>query len=94
MLKNKGADQLCSNCTADLRLCFRYTDSTISPLLIPKISRFYLSSLHRLVCVGHVQKPKLLVSYCERVTVLCPLIVDWLPAGLAQFAECLPIIDS
>ena len=21
--ENKGADQLCSNCTADLRLCFR-----------------------------------------------------------------------
>ena len=31
--ENKGADQLCSNCTADLRLCFRYTDSTI-PLLL------------------------------------------------------------
>ena len=27
---NKGADQLCSNYTADQRLCFRYTDSTIS----------------------------------------------------------------
>ena len=25
--KNKGADQLCSNCTAEQRLCFRYTDS-------------------------------------------------------------------
>ena len=30
--KNKGADQLHSNCTVDQRLCFRYTDSTI-PLL-------------------------------------------------------------
>ena len=27
MGKNKGADQLCSNCTADQRLCFRYIDS-------------------------------------------------------------------
>ena len=33
--KNKGADQLRSNCEADQRLCFRYTDSTMStiPLL-------------------------------------------------------------
>ena len=27
---NKGADQLRSNCEADQRLCFRYTDSTLS----------------------------------------------------------------
>ena len=25
--ENKGADQLSSNCTADQRLCIRYTDS-------------------------------------------------------------------
>ena len=30
--KNKGADQLRSNCEADQRLCFRYTDSTIPVL--------------------------------------------------------------
>ena len=34
--ENKGADQLRSNCEADQRLCFRYTDSTISLLLDPK----------------------------------------------------------
>ena len=34
-----GADQMCSNCTVDQSLFFRYTDSTILPLLIPKISR-------------------------------------------------------
>ena len=33
LCKNKGADQLCSNRTADERLCFRYTDSTF-PLLL------------------------------------------------------------
>ena len=27
--KNKGADQLCSNCTADQCLCFCYSHSTI-----------------------------------------------------------------
>ena len=45
LCENKGADQLCSNCTADLRLCFRYTDSTFSLLLILKLSRFYVSSV-------------------------------------------------
>ena len=34
---NKGADQLCSNCTADQRLCFRM-NSTKVLLLIYKIS--------------------------------------------------------
>ena len=32
--ENKDADQLRSNCAADHRLCFRYTDSTIP--LLPK----------------------------------------------------------
>ena len=40
LCKNKDADQLCSNCTADQRLCFRYSDSTIPLLPLPKISRF------------------------------------------------------
>ena len=31
--ENKGADQLRSNCAADQRLCFRYTDSTV-PLFV------------------------------------------------------------
>ena len=40
LCENKGADQLRSNCEADQRLCFRYTDRTTLPLLISKISRF------------------------------------------------------
>ena len=55
--ENKGADQLRSNCEADQRLCFRYSDGTI-PLLLWK---FQASSsflcLYRLVCVGPVRKP-------------------------------------
>ena len=35
--ENKGADQLRSNCEADQRLCFRYTDSAILPLFKSKI---------------------------------------------------------
>ena len=37
LCKNKGADQLCSNCTANQGLCFHYMDSIIPPLyLYPK----------------------------------------------------------
>ena len=41
--ENKGADQLRSNCEADQRLCFRYTDSTITLLHKSEISIFYPS---------------------------------------------------
>ena len=38
--ENKGADQLRGNREADQCLCFRYSDSTIPPLLNSKISSF------------------------------------------------------
>ena len=34
LCKNKAADQLCSNCTADQRLCFRYSDRTVPLFLV------------------------------------------------------------
>ena len=40
LCENKGADQLRSNCEADQRLCFRYTDSTLPLLLKSEISSF------------------------------------------------------
>ena len=43
--ENKGADQLRSNCEADQRLCFRYSDSTITLLGKSEISSFYLLSV-------------------------------------------------
>ena len=43
--ENKDADQLRSNCEADQRLCFRYSDSTIPPLLNSNISSFYPASV-------------------------------------------------
>ena len=43
--KNKGVDQLHSDCEADQRLCFRLTDSTIPLLLKSKISSFLPSSV-------------------------------------------------
>ena len=48
--ENKGADQLRGNREADQRLCFRYSDSTIPPLLKSEISSFQLFSV--LVQVG------------------------------------------
>ena len=38
--ENKGADQLRSNCEADQRICFRYSDSTLPLLLKSEISSF------------------------------------------------------
>ena len=38
LCKNKGADHLRGNCTADWRFCFPYIDSTI--LLVPKSKMF------------------------------------------------------
>ena len=40
LCENKGADQLPSNCEADQRLCFRYTDSTTTLLSRSKFSSF------------------------------------------------------
>ena len=39
-LRKQGADQLCSKCTADQCLGFRYMDSAISLLFIFKITSF------------------------------------------------------
>ena len=43
--ENKDADQLRGNREADQRLCFRYSDSTIPPLLNSKISSFWSASV-------------------------------------------------
>ena len=45
MRKNKGADQLRSNCEAGQRLCFRYMDSTI-PLLSKFKSSNFCACIH------------------------------------------------
>ena len=43
--ENKDADQLRGNREGDQRLCFRYSDSTIPPLLNSKISSFQSASV-------------------------------------------------
>ena len=45
LYENKGADQLRSNCEADQRLSFHYTDSTSSLLLKFQISSFQPASV-------------------------------------------------
>ena len=57
LCENKDADQLCSNCTADQRLCFHNTLSTIPPLLNFKIPAFVCDYTGWLVS-GLVENPK------------------------------------
>ena len=74
--ENKDADQLRGNREADQRLCFRYTDSTISPLLKFKFqaSRSFLC-LYSPVCVGPVRKPHCWFSH-EAAHILFSTLVD------------------
>ena len=72
--KNKGADQLLSNCEADQRLCFRYTDSTIPLLSKSRISSLYPSSV--------TVQPSLCQTWSE------PQIVDFLMHGLISNDIC------
>ena len=62
--ENKGADQLRGNREADQRLCFRYTDSTISLLLI---AFFQLSENTPSLPVGKVCKCTVYIrAYAEQ----------------------------
>ena len=60
LCENKGADQLRSNCETDQRLCFRYTDSTLSLLIKSEISSFYAASgtVHVGLCQTWLETPK------------------------------------
>ena len=43
--ENKAADQLCGNCEADQRLCFRYIDNSIPLLPKSEMSSLWPSSV-------------------------------------------------
>ena len=60
LCENKDADQLCSNCTADQRLCFRNSASAISLLPKSEISSFYPSceTLQACLCRTRSATPK------------------------------------
>ena len=59
LCETKGADQLRSNCEADQRLCFRYTDSTLSLLIKSEIqASLLLLGLYMSVRVRPGRKPR------------------------------------
>ena len=58
----ENADQVHGNSEADQRLCFCYTDSTLSLLLKSQISSLLLR-LYSLVCVRPVRKPHFWFSH-------------------------------
>ena len=53
MSMQNGADRLCSDHTANQRLCFHYTNSTIALLLTSEISRFLPASVTVQVSLCH-----------------------------------------
>ena len=72
--ENKDANQLCGNREADQRICFRYSDSTIPPLLNSKASSLLLC-LYSPVCVGPVRKPHCWISHEVAQLLAYPIIV-------------------
>ena len=84
LCKNKGADQLRSNCEADQRLCFRYTDSTIPLLPKSKISSIYLSSVVAQTGLCQTRSESLVrASTCRPRNFSEDLLVLW---GCKQFS--------
>ena len=71
--ENEDADQLRSNCAADQRLCFRYTDSTIPLLPKSEISSLELSSVvvQPGLCLTKSETPKTRFSHNEAHLSLC-----------------------
>ena len=77
LCENKGADQLYSNCKADQRLCFRYTNSTIPLLLKPKFqATSYPLWLHTPVCVRPGRNPKDQFSSVEAHLMVVEILSD------------------
>ena len=60
---NKGADQLCSICTADQRLCFHYSASTIPLLLIDRYLRAHNMYDYTCIEMKNVHNATLLMFY-------------------------------
>ena len=84
--EKKDADQLCSNCTADQRLCFRYTDGKIPLLFKSAISSFYPACVTVRFVQDLVRNPNFWVFHAKahmiKVTrkcvyeTLCPQLVS------------------
>ena len=90
--ENKDADQLRSNCAADKRLCFRYTDNTIPLPPKSEISSLYTSSVavQPGLCWAWSETPKtgffttrLNYSACQKVLSLTPSTSS-ISSGIAE----------
>ena len=81
LCENKGADQLRSNCEADQRLCFRYSDSTIPLLLIAKYlacscdctDRFVSDPFGNHIVGFPTRRPK----WCLRIFIFVVSLIDF-----------------
>ena len=87
LCENKGTNELCSNCTADQRFCFHYTDSTIPPLLISKIQdSSFLLRVNRPVSTSFLTS--------QLVQTIIYIIENFLPYSLFNLTKgCAPDSD-
>ena len=86
IFENKDADQLGSDCTAEQRLCFRYTDSAIPLLTNLKFqASSFLLWLYCLVCVGPGRKPQTPVFSQQGSYHLLPAFIKSFPVGFDKF---------
>ena len=85
LCENKDADQLCSNCTADQRLCFRYTDSTIPLLLIAKTSNvcFFSETVRTALCRTGLEISK--ISFLASRLIL---LLQHIYGAFCSFIDC------
>ena len=65
---------MCSNCTADQRLCLPYRDSTIAFMLLSKISRFYFFSVTVQADLCLTKTETQIVGLPQAAQILCSLI--------------------
>ena len=80
--ENKDADLLGSNCAADQRLCFCYTDSTI-PLLFKPLAIF-CGSTARFVS-DLVRNPEEWFSHNEAHMGACKMSLQMMPVVVLRF---------
>ena len=81
--ETKGADQLCSNCTADQRLCFRYTEVPCLYFLNPKFPvSSHLLCLYSPVCVRPGWNPNGWFSHAQAHLLSLQILK---PGGLESF---------
>ena len=92
LCENQDADQLCSKCIADLRLCFRCSHSTIPLLLKSKISRFQLSTVtvHVGLCQTWSETPKTFFCVAAHFSLWLGVGTDLVPVLCTDLRDLRP----